>query len=1420
MKTRHRNPFTTVRTEGAILPPDLLAQIAEGSDALTGLKPADYHLQPGEKLNEAISRSWNRLIGAWETFRAEEEKLPEISWGTSVTRERWLLPLFQELGYGRLQTRNAVTLEGKSYAISHGWGQLPVHLLGCRIALDRRTPGAAGAARVSPHSMVQEFLNRTVDALWAILTNGLQLRILRDNASLTRQAYVAFDLEAMMTGEVYADFVLLWLLCHQSRVEGDQPEDFILEKWSRTAHEQGARALDQLRDGVETAIRSLGSGFLRAPENQALRESLRHGTLDAQDYYRQLLRMVYQLIFLFVAEDRGLLFPPDSDPLAQERYTAYYSTQRLRHLAERSRGQRHSDLYHIHRLVTQSLGAAGCPKLALPALGGFIFSPEAIPDLDGAELPNRAFLDAIRALAFTVDERTLRPVDYKNLGPEELGSVYESLLELHPRLDPRAAAFELRSASGSERKTTGSYYTPTSLIQELLDSALEPVIAQRLKNADDPESVLLNLTVCDPASGSGHFLIAAAHRLARVLAAVRTGEDEPAPEATRAALRDVIRRCLYGVDVNPMAVELCKFSLWMEALDPGKPLTFLDAHIKCGNSLVGVGPELNIDDLPDDAFQPAFGDDRSTATALRRRNKRERQGQMGFRWETTLLKTREDLRDWMRSETLRLEHMPEEAAEQLRAKEKAYQTLISAEGYQRQRLAYDLWTSAFFWPIPKGNAEEMLAPTQQELRSFRKGDPPDAELARRAREIAEAEGFFHWPLEFPAVFDGPQPGFDVVLGNPPWEMLQLNEKEYFADKAPEIADLPGARRKNAIKKLEEEDPLLWEKFLEAKKASDNQNSFFRNSGRYPLSAFGKLNSYALFAGHVRQIFNAAGRVGVILPTGIATDFSTKDYFGDVVDQQQLVSLFDFENREGLFAGVHRSYKFCLFTLSGAPVDKADFIFFAANTGDLRDPIRRFSLSPQEIASFNPNTRTMPVFRTRPDADLTRMIYKRVPVLDNEQTGENPWGISFKQGLFNMTSDSDLFVTEPRPGYVRLYEAKMFWHYDHRWATFDGDDTRSLTLSEKNDPNVTARPRYWVPKAAMDERLENWPHDWLMGFRDVTNATNERTSVFSIIPKTGVGHTAPLIICTIQEISNALFFLGGVNSFIFDYCARQKMGGTHMTFYLLRQLPVLRQCKNLSIQYFITKRIIELIFTANDIRPIITEICKKITPFRWDEERRALIRAELDAYFARLYGLNRKQLRYILDPADLTEKELADILDPAEEVADPLDVNGYAKRSTESTFPGETFRVLKDKEIRQYGEYRTRRLVLTAWQRMQDALDSGTDYVPLVDPPPAHPSLCHPWPDGTPYEGPGLALDKGGQPNQSITSIADPVPPAVDPPVDQTPAPAPAEESEHNARPTDWSLYKCRACGQILAGFARAEHIKKNHPGQNLGFEKM
>ncbi len=697
IQSRRRDLFTTVITEGSILPADLLQRIVARDSGLDGLSPAFYHLTEGEKLNEAINRSWNRLVGVWSGFQSVLAKLPANYPATSATREKWLLPLFQELGYGRLLPAKPVEIDGKSYTSSHNWQHAPIHLVGFNVDLDRRQPGTTGASRTSPHSLVQELLNQSDDHLWGFLSNGRGLRVLRDNASLTREAYVEFDIQAMMTGEVYADFALLWLLCHQSRVEAERPAECWLEKWSKAAQEHGTRALDQLRAGVEAAIAALGRGFLSYPGNVALRDKLRAGTLNAQDYYRQLLRVVYRLLFLFVAEDRDLLLDPEAEPVARDRYEKYYATDRLRRLAERRRGTRHVDLYRGLWLVMEKLGSdQGCTELALPALGSFLWSRDALADLAGCDLANAELLDAIRALAFTIEGSTRRAVDYKNLGSEELGSIYESLLELHPELNTAAGSFELKTAAGHERKTTGSYYTPASLVSCLLDSALDPVLAEAARQSDR-EAAILRLKVCDPAAGSGHFLIAAAHRIAKRLAAVRTGDQEPSPEQVRKAIRDVIGHCLYGVDINPDAVELCKVALWMEALVPGKPLSFLDHHIQQGNSLLGATPALLKRGIPDAAFEPIEGDDKAVCRDYRKQNRDERGRQ------TTMF----DL--FAKSELIRLsnvapalariEIMDDDSIEALHGKEQAYRELKESMPYEFARVLADAWCAAFVIPM-------------------------------------------------------------------------------------------------------------------------------------------------------------------------------------------------------------------------------------------------------------------------------------------------------------------------------------------------------------------------------------------------------------------------------------------------------------------------------------------------------------------------------------------------------------------------------------------------------------------------------------------------------------------------------------------------------------------------------------------------
>ena len=1296
--------FASVTSIGGLLPSNLLTQVSTGDKDLEGTAPDSYDLVPGERLNDHITRSWNRLTTVWALFSDQFDQLPNTeSTGTTLTRERWLRPLLDELGFGGLNQAQALVIDGKDYAISHRWGDtVPVHLLGAKVPIDRRSPGIPGAAKSSPHGLVQEFLNRSEDHLWALLTNGHTLRLLRDNASLTRQAYVEFDLQAIFEGELYSDFALLWLTCHRTRFEGDPPEKCHLEQWSQHAASAGTRALDRLRDGVEAAIENLGEGFLAHPANTELRQRLTDGSLSTADYQRQLLRVIYRLLFLLVAEARDLLLAPGTDEVTRIRYRDHYSLGRIARLARVRRGSTHDDLWESLAITIESLWRDGQPALGLAPLGSFLWSPDSTEALAGARLDNAHLLEAVRQLTLTRDAEAKidRTVDYRNLGAEELGSIYESLLELHARIDVPARKFALDTAAGNERKTTGSYYTPTSLINELLDSALEPVLDEAA-HASDPEAEILGLSVLDPACGSGHFLIAAANRIAQRLASVRAGGIEPAPDEVRQALRDVVGRCLHGIDVNPMAVELCKVSLWLEATEPGKPLSFLDHRIVCGNALLGTTPRLLAGGIPDDAYKALDGDDKKVVSELKKRNKKERKGQgtLGL-FDDAVGAAVEPVRAVYGS----IDAIPDDTADQIRRKADLLAALDESPEAAKATLAADAWCAAFV--APKGPSEPPITTaTVRQLIDDPSRLPHD--ILDRIRTLAESHRFVHLHLAFPDVISVPADlgnaenertgwdgGFSVVLGNPPWDMVQLSEKEFFAERNPDIAGAPGATRKRMIVELEDDDPHLFLAFKAEQRRVNGVRHFLAQSDRYPLCGRGKINTYSVFAEAMRDGVGPSGRVGLIVPSGIATDDTTKYFFQDIVERRNLASLFDFENRKPIFLDVHRSYKFCLLTLAGdqRPVDEAEFLFFGYDTADLNDPERRFTLTPDDFALLNPNTRTCPIFRTRRDAEITKGIYSRVPVLVEEGPPEkNPWGVTFRQGLFNMTSDSHLFRTREQleadgwtlqgniftkgpDRYLPLYEAKMVHHFDHRWATYECGQTRDVMEKEKEDPCFVVIPRYWVRSREVSARS---PAEvpWTLGWRDIARSTDERTVIAGVIPAVGVGNKFPVRALE-GDLGMTIVSAADQTSFVHDFVGRQKIGGATLNFFIYRQLPNLVPHP---IDPLVVARAKELLVTAWDIGAALG-----CDPFPWDQSRRELLRVELDSFFFHRYGIKRHDVAYIMD----------------------------------------TFPIVCRKDEAKYGEYRTKRLILEVYDRMAEAIESGQPYETLLDPPPADPSLCH------------------------------------------------------------------------------------------------
>lgn len=726
-------PFTTVRSEGGLLPPDLLARIA-ASDGLDGLDPEDYGLARGERLSEAIARAWEQARTYWTAWQAS--RTGPGGAGVSELREQWLLPLFKELNYGWLVfRRDAEEIDGRRFAISHRAGEgsdaPPVHTVAPNGGLDQAPRADGSGPHRSPHGLLQEYLNACLH-LWGVVSDGLNLRLLRDNASLSRAAYVEADLEAMFREGVYADFVLLYLLLHRGRLPqpGQPVEEAWLEVWRREGESSGARAREALRQGVETALVAFGQGLLEHPANEELRHRLRTGQLSVEGYYRQLLRLVYRLIFPLAAEQNGLLFAADADSRQKRIYANYYAIDRLRALARRRSSDRHNDLWRRVQTVF----------------------------------------------------RALRRVNYRDMDVEELGSVYEGLPEQQPRLQAAGERPVFALGLSGERKTTGSYYTNPGLIRELIRSALEPAIDAALARGatrEERRRHLLTLKVCDPACGSGHFLLAAARRIGRALAEVEAEGDEPSPDKERAAVREAIGHCVYGVDLNRLAVALCRVALWLEGQNAGKPLQFLDHHLRHGNSLLGATAAAMAEGIPDAAFDPVTGDDKTYAATIRKRNRAERTGQR------TLDEIGVHILDVTEEEARRRYFASlgasDETLREVARKELEFYRHQRDPEVLRRKLTADLWTAAFFWPLQPGEAnpptdgvwrrlatDPLLVDYLARRKTAELQGRADFRTAREAYRLARAHRFFHWELEFEDVFSRPDPGFDVILGNPPF----------------------------------------------------------------------------------------------------------------------------------------------------------------------------------------------------------------------------------------------------------------------------------------------------------------------------------------------------------------------------------------------------------------------------------------------------------------------------------------------------------------------------------------------------------------------------------------------------------------------------------------------------------------------------
>ena len=1375
--------YTSIHIYGHLLSDDILHNI-ERDNTLIGNRDQDFGMDIS--VSSAIDYVWSSLRNDWNFYkeRAGNERLVNKDpYGTRRARDL-MERLLQSLGYKLDRQVANIEVAGTGYDISYtcpDLGNMPFVIIGKNIttdgsintldkcSLDYRAKG--NMRKKSAHATMLEYLNAT-ENVYGIISNGQILRIIRNSGQLVKLTYIEFDLRRMLEEDKYTEFCLMFRLLHASRFHTSGDEPCVMERWFNMSIESGNRIRNGLSRAVQTTMETIGNAVLtsKGEGNDALRHAFADGTMDAAKLNKELIHFIYRLLFLFIIEERGLVYQiPDSVDAPdykqqcqwQDIYKKYYAASRLRRLSELSylKQRQYSDLWQglmdtFHLFEPDTFGE----KLGIKPLGGVLFGTETLHWLKQCQVSNRDLLAAFAALNEFTDERQQRvKINYSSLDVEEFGSVYEGILEMRPFVQPGVAAsdWQFGFVGGLDRQSTSSYYTRPDLVQNLIKTTLEPVIKEKMANCATTEEkikALLNMKVCDAASGSGHIVLAMARTIAWYVCTLRTGEDNPASLDYRQALREVISRCVYAVDYNPDAVELCKVVLWIEGYCAGKPLSFLDHHIRCGNSVLGVSDlQMLIDGVPDKALT---AEDKDTLKALKKMNQEAVKAVNGntgneptFGFENPFGIEEMSIAQISLADKIRfINHLPEETLEQEIVKQLRWQELMASARVDCLRRACDIYAYAFYHTVKADELYKDKGGTDKELdleaevpytktvmralqeieamEHLEKGEPLptyyrqlSADFKTEVRRIAEEQRFFHWCVEFPEVFAANK-GFDVMCGNPPWDKIKVEDKKWFESHG--RADIVNAgtasQRKKAIADLPSTDPILYKEYIKALADAEALSRFVRLAGRFDLTATGDIDLYPMFAELCLSFSKEAW--GLVMPTGIAVNDSNKAFFSKLIDENRLVSLYDFENREALF-DIHRMFKFCLITAGKAQAEPRTVSggFYLTRLDHLLDPRRIYTLQTSDFARLNPNTKTCPVFRTSRDAKLTAKIYRNFTILYNEITGENPWNVKFGS-MIHMSNDSYLFRTYAQltaqgatlngntfttvdgETYVPLYEGKMIWHYNHHYGTWptEGERPNSInmpSLDELSNPNSHIMPWYWVPLSAVKDRLMKydkdgnvvweWKHKWLIGFRDVTNATNERTFICSPIPDScGVGHSATLLYAERRTMPVASL-CAMMSSLVFDYTTKQKIGGSHASISFVKQFPVLTPDQiSSTMQWQIVKRVAELCYFNHDMDGWASELWEEMSeeqraelpqlgaqqPWVYNPERRAILQAELDAIFAHLYGLNTEDLVYILDPEDICGKGCIN----------------------------ETFRVLKDNELRQYGEYRTKRLVLEAWNK--------------------------------------------------------------------------------------------------------------------------
>lgn len=955
------------------------------------------------------------------------------------------------------------------------------------------------------------------DVRWCICVNGPSLRVFDARRAYSRR-FAEFELAVALEDEL--TFPVFWtLLCAGSMSSADGTP--ILDRAVELCERHRATVRTSLKSGVQRALAELGGAFLARGRDRAAGRALDES-----------LTVIYRVLFLLFAEARGLV------PHWHPTYKNNYTIESLRSSLESTAASR--GLWEALQAIAR-LAHRGCRAgpLRVPAFNGRLFSPSDAPLADSLRLDDAAVGRALLALTTRQTKDRRERIAYADLGVEQLGAVYEHVLDYVVRGSSTSGRLELRR--GSYRKATGTFYTPRSLTEYLVRRTLAPLVDEA-----SPETIL-GLRILDPAMGSGAFLVGACRYLGHAYeqALVRDQALTPSDitEADRTAFRRVIaQRCLFGVDINPMAVQLARLSLWLATLAGDRPLTFLDHHLQCGDSLLGAS-------LVDIHRQPPSD-----------RGKHSRPGSLP-------LFSVDDLEYELRASVaprLALAHDADDTLDQVKHKERTLARLCGAGApLRRWKQAADLWCAAWFVGRDNGRVFDAFV---RETLSGRAILPAHVSqpLLNGARAVAEARRFFHWTLEFPEVFFErtgkplAEPGFDAILGNPPWEMLR--------------ADKPA----------DETSP--------ATPASELAR-FARHSGVYALQGNGHSNLYQLFVERGLSLLRRHGRLGFIVPAGLASDHGCAALRRELLDKTTIDTFATCENRNRIFP-IHRSVKFTLLALTKSGSTSALPLRTGIRSAETLDKLS--DLGADEAAVFVPRavlTRVtgelaaIPEIRSASDLELlSRISFAHRPLKDPEG-----WGLHFGREL-NATEDRPHFVTD-RAG-LPVVEGKHLQPFrvdvQHPRFTILSTDAHRLL------PNRSfAAPR--------------------LAYRDVASATNRLTLIAAIVPSGVVTTHTVFCLKTPSDLDAQHFLCALLNSFVANYLVRMRVS-THVTAALIEQLPMPKPSRT-------DPAFIELVELAR----------------RLSEHDRAEWRARQQALAAQLYGIDAGEFSHVLEGFPLVSR---------------------------------------------------------------------------------------------------------------------------------------------------------------------------------------